>query len=328
MNTTRLLGVMGTATLVLMLKDSPKPAFPDAPPEPSAHIATSTSITPLPLAKSTRHTDAFAQFIPTDEGRQFRRGRGDGFIEGQRYPPPPPPKDVFWGDTFTFCRLTFDSVRSFPLGLGWSTDHPSGDRNLMIRVGELTAIPINKDRNGDPVHVVVRATDEQLRDYPFLFASDVGTLEFSDREVEALREYLVRGGFLWVDDFWGDLAWSFWKEQIDRVLPPDEFRTMDIPKNHPIFNIVFELDGVPQVPSIQYWSDSGGLTSELGDESRQANLKGIFDRDNRLLVLMSHNTDIADGWEREGQNKAFFDAFSIRGSYPLGINVVAYIMTH
>ena len=242
-----------------------------------------------------------------------------------------PQRDIFPGNKFTFCTVAYTSVRGEQLGFGWNTDYPDSGFNFMIRLEELTTIEISKKPNGDPNQVVVELTDEELFDYPYIFMSDVGTAEFSDAEVEALRSYLLRGGFLHVDDFWGQRAWNYWEMEIEKVLPPKEgYHWRDLPLTHEMFHIVFSVKEVPQVPSIQYWRGSrDGTTSERGLSTAEAHLRYIAEPDTgRIMVLMSHNTDIADGWEKEREDEAYFREFSVKKSYPIGINIIAYVMTH
>jgi hypothetical protein len=157
--------------------------------------------------------------------------------------------------------------------------------------------------------------------------SDVGTVGLTEPEVIALRTYLLKGGFLWADDFWGTAAWDVWRAQIARVLSPAEYPIFDLSADHPVFRTTFDVKKVPQIPAIQFWRDSGGGTSERGSESAIPHLRGIADRHGNLMVLMTHNTDIADAWEREGEDQQFFFSFSPDG-YALGINVLVYAMTH
>lgn len=245
-------------------------------------------------------------------------------------PPMPPRLDDFPQAEFTFCTVAYspNGYRE-PLGFGWNTDYPDSGHNFMLRLSQLTTIKIKTDQYGDPVQEVVRLTDESLFDYPYIFMSDVGTARFDRDEADALREYLLRGGMLHVDDFWGDDAWRNWVSEIYQVLPPDEYQIVDIPLTHEIFHIVFEVDEIPQVPSIQHWYRSGGATtSERGTETSEPHFRGIFDHDGRLMVLMTHNTDIADGWEKERENYEYFQTFSVKKSYPIGINIVVYALTH
>jgi hypothetical protein len=242
---------------------------------------------------------------------------------GWRGVPPRFPEEGFRPDgSFAFSRAFYTQVRRERLGHGWNTDYPDSDYNLTTRLSEVTLAPVRRDANGEPDHVVVRFTDSELLVHPFLFLSDAGTVGLSPEEAASLRLYLLKGGFLWVDDFWGESAWAHWQSEIAGVLP--EYAIVDVAPEHPIFHVFFDVPGVPQVPSIQHWYRSGGETSEMGAESAEPHLRGIFDEHGRLLVLMSHNTDIADGWEREGESAEYFELFSIPKSYPLGINVVLH----
>ena len=244
-----------------------------------------------------------------------------------RVPPKFPAEHVAHRD-FTFSRVMYDSDRREPGGQGWYTDYPTADRNLMIRLSELTTTSVGFDEREEPDHVVVQFDDEQLFNYPFIFMSDVGTLRLSVGDEQRLREYLLKGGFLWVDDFWGPYAWDQWVGEIRKVLPAGEYPIFDIPLDHPIHRGMFEVTAVPQVPSIQHWRRSGGSsTSERGYNSADVHFRAIADSHGRLLVLMSHNTDIADGWEREGEDYEFFYRFSI-DAYALGINIVVHTMAH
>ena len=99
------------------------------------------------------------------------------------------------------------------------------------------------------------------------------------------------------------------------------------PPDHPIHRALFEVASVPQVPAWQFWSQTGGDTSEMGPLSARAHMAAITDAQGRVMVLMTHNTDIADSWEREGEDPAYFHQFSPDG-YALGVNVLVHAMTH
>jgi hypothetical protein len=229
---------------------------------------------------------------------------------------------------FVYCRGYFEQVRYESGGMGWWTDYPNADHNFSVRLAELTRVPVPFDHRREPNFVVVRISDPLLYRCPLLFMEDVGTAKFSEGDVRSLRDYFLKGGFLWVDDFWGTRAWNYWAAEIGRVLPPDEFPIFDIPMSHPIMHALYDVKAVPQIPSINFWSrDYRGRTSERGADSAEVNWRGIQDRSGRLMVLMSHNTDIADSWEREGESEEYFDLFSPRG-YAIGVNVVVYALTH
>jgi hypothetical protein len=230
------------------------------------------------------------------------------------------------GRAFTFCRVAYRQVRREPMGQGWRTDYPDADRNLMLRLSQLTTTPIRTTPQGRPDHLIVQFTDDDLYQCPFIFMSDVGTMAMNADEADRLREYLLRGGFLWVDDFWGEYAWDAWVQELSKALPQADYPIEDIPTGHTIYNALYNVYDVPQVPSIQFWRRGSG-TSERGSASAVPHLRSIRDERGRIIVLMSHNTDIADGWEREGEDEEFFFEFSPK-AYALGINIVLYALTH
>jgi hypothetical protein len=235
--------------------------------------------------------------------------------------------DESFDGAFSFCRLFYRSVRTEYGGQGWWTDYPAADANFMIRLSELTKTRVSQDPDGSPNHLIVRADSPELFRCPFVTIEDAGTARFSDAEVDGLRQYLLKGGFLWADDFWGPLAWEYWTSELARVLPERNYEIVDITPDHPIFRMMFEFDHIPQIPSINHWRRSGGETSERGPDSARVNLRGITDSHGRLMVLMTHNTDIADAWEREAEDPRFFYLFSPEG-YAVGINILMYALSH
>ncbi len=226
---------------------------------------------------------------------------------------------------FMFCRLWYTTSRTMRSGLGWSTDYPAADSNFMTRLEELTPTHLERWENGDQGIVAVRATDPDIFKCPFLFMTDPGSVTFSQSEIEGLRRYLLKGGFLWADDLWGNRAWSYFETEMRRIFP--EYSIEEITPEHPIFAVLYEVNEVPQIPSYQSWSRSGGQTSEFGAETAVPHIRGIFDDEGRLLILNTFNTDIADGWEREGDVPFFFYTFS-PGAYGLGINIILWAMSH
>ena len=247
-----------------------------------------------------------------------------GVIEGAGAGIRTPPRDFNDGG-FTVCKWMFRSDRSEPSGVGWSTDYPFGEINLLIRLSELTKIHVSRDTRGDVNYWVVRATDDQLFKCPILIGSDVGTAGLSNAEVQRLREYLLKGGFLWVDDFWGTPAWEHWTSQIARVLP--EFPIVDVEPGDPIRQALFTIATVKQVPSIFSWGGPGSDPRERGSDSPHANFRAIADKQGRVMVAMTHNTDIGDAMEREGENPDYFAEYSPEG-YALATNIVLYALTH
>jgi len=231
----------------------------------------------------------------------------------------------FEDGAFTACKLMYTSTRREAGGAGWSTDYPFAAINLMTRLSELTRVRVSHDSSREVNYWVVRITDPELFECPFLIGTDVGTLAFSDEEVKRLREYLLKGGFLWVDDFWGTQSWEQWSAEIHKVLP--EYPIFDVPADHPIRNVLFSINNVEQVSSINFWRRSGGDTSERGADSPHADYRAIADGKGRIVVIMTHNTDIGDSMEREAEDPEFFAHFS-PGGYALVTNMVLYALTH
>ena len=252
------------------------------------------------------------------QGYRFREGSLPA-----RYAPEHMPDSAF-----VVCRLAYRSVRSEPMGIGWQTDYPFAEINLTTRLSELTKTRVSRRNNGEPNHFVVRLTDDALFNCPLTVASDVGTIGFRPDEIDRLRTYLLKGGFLWVDDFWGTLAWQQWSNEIAKVLPPSEYPIVDIDLDDPLLKTMFEVKQIPQITNIQFWRGvDGRSTSERGADSADVHLRAIRDARGRIVVLMTHNTDVADSWEREGDDPAFFQQFSPSG-YALGIDVLLHAMTH
>ena len=227
---------------------------------------------------------------------------------------------------FNFCRGYYTSNRPEDGGQGWRTDYPGADNNFSVRLSELTTVRVKMKPDGQPDNVVINLTDPLLYRCPILFMEDVGTARFSDEEVASLRADQRKGGFLEVDDFWGTRAWDQWAGEIGRVLPPSEYPIFDIPADHAIMHTLYDVKAVEQVSNIRFWANTGSV-SERGPDSPHDNFRAIADEHGRLMVVMAHNTDIPDTWEREGESKEYFDRFSPNG-YALGVNIMIYAMTH
>jgi hypothetical protein len=233
--------------------------------------------------------------------------------------------DSFDG-AFTFCRVLFRS-RLRGVGNGWGVDYPRADTNLPFRLSELTKISISRDATGEINHVVVRLTDAELFHCPFVMMTEPGGVVFDDAEAARLRDYLLKGGFLWADDFWGQRAWDIWSSEIAKVLSPARYPIVDLPLTHGLFHALYEVRRIPQIPSIGFWGGSGGLTSEQGIDSAEPHVRAIVDEAGRIMVLMTHNTDFGDAFEREGDNHEYFLQFAPDG-YAFGVNAILYAMTH
>jgi hypothetical protein len=233
--------------------------------------------------------------------------------------------DKDFDGSFHFCRVMFrQDFRGD--GGNWSVDYPRADINLSVRLSELTRADVSM-KNGEPNPLLIRLTDDALFRCPFIMMTEVGSASIDEKEAERLREYLLKGGFLWADDFWGSYAWEWWVGQFSRVLNPAEYPIVDLPSNHPLFSSQFVIKKVPQIASINYWAGSGGDTSERGEDSRDAHARAVLDKHGNIMVLMTHNTDLGDSFEREGDDPQYFYQMSVPG-YAFGINALLYAFTH
>ena len=220
-------------------------------------------------------------------------------------------------DVFTFVRVMYN-----PYGGGgwgkWRTDYPDSDLNFSFRLQQLTSLKVN------PNPVVLELTDPRLYDYPFLYIIEPGDgLGLTPEETECLRRYCFNGGFVMVDDFWGEYEWAMFYEDLKKVFPDRE--PVDLQLEHPIFHCVYDLAEKPQVPSIGH-ALSGQVTERW--DAPYANYRAVYDDNERMMMIICHNTDLGDGWEREGENVDYFHQYSEKWAYPMGINIVFYAMTH
>jgi hypothetical protein len=260
-------------------------------------------------------------------GGQRRGGGGRrGGFGGYQSAPRRPDAQSMTGD-FTFCRLAYRQAFDGDGG-GWGVDYPRADQNLSIRLSELSKAPVNFDENREPNFYVVVATDPELFDCPFVMMSEFGGTHFEPEEANALRNYMLKGGFLWVDDSWGSYAWDHWMGEVRKIFPNErEYPVIDVPINHSMFHTLFDAKKIPQIPSINSWGGPGGNTSERGADSAEVHARAIADSRGRIMFFMTHNTDFGDAYEREGDDPSYFYTFSVDG-YAIGIDTVIYAMTH
>jgi hypothetical protein len=252
---------------------------------------------------------------------EAQRRRGFGFGQSIRMAAP----DAF-DEGFHFCRVAFRGNR-YGDGGGWSVDYPRADINLSIRLSELTHTRVSFAPGGEPNTLVAELTNESLFQCPFVMMTEVGAAFLTVEEAEALRNYLLKGGFLWADDFWGSYAWEAWANEFAKVLPPAQYPVRELPLDHAIFRSMFVMEKVPQIPSINFWAGSGGGTSERGSDSAVPHARAVIDSRQRIMALFTHNTDIGDSWEREADDPQYFITFGVDG-YAFAVNVVLYALTH
>ncbi|MBC7983617.1 MAG: DUF4159 domain-containing protein [Candidatus Obscuribacterales bacterium] len=245
---------------------------------------------------------------------------------------PQAPADL---SVFTFTRGAYDSVGGFGdayyqydgrVWARWETDYPEGDENFSVRLKQLTRVNVS----AKATKRTFDATD--LGDFPFLYVADPGWMTLSKAEQAGLRRYLMNGGFVWVDDFWGDGEWQNLAEVMRAVLPAVQWR--EITTTHPIFHTVFEINEMPQIPALPFASRGGGGTAESpgshkfpGGSTDTPHLRGWFDESGRLMLVATFNTDLGDGFEREAFGQWYFETFSTK-AYMLGTNIVTYALTH
>jgi hypothetical protein len=276
---------------------------------------------------------------------RFGRGRGYGYGEGgyatdssntAREIPSHSTGTPVWTnpngftkDVFTFARVRYTQGSSGygyggygrRGGSGWSTDLPDSDLNLSYRLQQMTSM------KADPDGRILDLSNPEISDYPWLYIVEPGGLGFSDEEVVALRKYLLNGGFLMFDDFWGEAAWANVEREMKRVFPDRSFSELSL--DHPLYSCVFQIKSKGQVPNIGLGEESQhhGITWER-DDAKTVHHRVLYDDKGRMMVFAAHNTDNGDGWEREGEAEYYFKTFSEKIAYPLGINVIFYAMTH
>jgi hypothetical protein len=259
------------------------------------------------------------------------RGRDNRAVETAREMPSELEPPAAWTNTpgfskdvFTFVRIKYHGHRRGRWGSGagfWEIDAPDSDLNFSFRLQQMTSLKV------DPNGRFLEITDPALFDFPWIYIVEPGGLIFLDEEVPILRRYLLNGGFLMVDDFWGEAEWENFEREIKRIFPEREIVDLDL--DHPIFHCVFEIKAKHQIPNVRTgtWSERTGITWETPD-SKEVHYRAINDDKGRMMVMICHNTDLGDGWEREGENEYYFREFSEKAAYPLGINIVFYAMTH
>jgi len=220
---------------------------------------------------------------------------------------------------FYFTRGIYSGeFDDYDQGGRWAVDYPKADRQFLVALKRLSIVDAYESDHA------LELTDPGLRRFPFLYAVEVGSMSLSEAEVLALRNYLLAGGFLVIDDFWGSWAWEQFVGEMQKVLP--ERVIVDVPQEHPVFHVFYNIDELVQVPNLRlgWGADAGGPTHEY--DGYVPRLRGIFDDDGRLMVLINWNTDLGDAWEWADHPR-----YPLRFStyaFEMGINFVIYGMTH
>jgi hypothetical protein len=221
---------------------------------------------------------------------------------------------------FYFTRAIYSSygrpgLRGFGRGGSWDTDYPKADRQFLIVIEEILGLDAFDFENA------VSLADPELRRYPFLYALEVGRMELTEEEVRGLRDYLYAGGFLVVDDFWGTQEWNVFEYNMRRVLPGRPFVELDL--DHPLFQAFYEIDEIKQVPNVNN-GRRGGPTWER--DGFEPHVLGIFDDNDRLMVVINWNTDLGDAWE--WAEDPYYPLELSTFAYEMGANLIVYGMSH
>jgi hypothetical protein len=197
----------------------------------------------------------------------------------------------------------------------WAIDYPKADRQFLTVLKNLIDIDAYDRDNA------VRLDDPRVRRYPFLYALEVGRMDMSDAEILGPRGYLEAGGFLVIDDFWGAREWANFEYQMSRVLPG--FRIEELPMDHPIFNMVYDIEEIRQVPNVGNGTRGGPTWECRGCYPR---VFGIHDDAGRLMVVINWNTDLGDAWE--WAENPYYPLEYSTFAYEMGVNMVVYGMSH
>jgi hypothetical protein len=230
------------------------------------------------------------------------------------------------GDEFTFVRIQYENLHGgfdggFDDGDGWgmrstwAIDYPAADHNFLRGVRRLTHIHINSNP------IVLRLDDDRIFEYPFLYMLEVGRSggpSFTEKEIQNLREYLLRGGFLFIDDFWGTWQWDTFYGVFSKIFPDRSM--VDLDQGHQIFHCFYDIDGPQMIPRV-----FNPENYPEQDVDRPFN-RAILDDDGRVMVLINWNSDMGDGWEHT-YHPGYPTKYA-NMAYKLGINYLIYALTH
>jgi len=244
-----------------------------------------------------------------DNFRNFRQ---------RRRAPAPAPTGPSFGE-YTFVRTIYDSpprARGYYGGGTWTTDYPEADNNFIVGLREWAGTNLKIAPRPEQLEIM----DERIFDYPILYAVEPGFMDLSTEQAARLHEYILRGGFLYFDDFWGEAEWDNVREQFHKIDP--EYEIKDLPLSHPIFHSYFDIEEVIQIPNV--YNAQRGVTSEKGGII--PHYSGIIDKHGRTIAFISGNCDTGDAWE--WINDPVYPVKYGLPAYKLGINVVIYAMSH
>jgi hypothetical protein len=227
------------------------------------------------------------------------------------------------GSEFHFARLVYrDSGRGRGFGnRSWTTDMPEAEHFFMQGLMRLTRVDgtevsVYNGAGGERVDLM----DGSIYDYPFVYGVEVGRWALSDDEAAMLRDYLLRGGFLMVDDFHGSEQWAGFAAVMKRVFPDRPI--LDIPSDAEVFHVLYDLDERIQIPGLAALYN--GVTYE--QDGVTPTWRGIYDDEDRLIVAINHNMDLGDAWEH-ADTPGYPEPMTAL-AYRFAVNYVIYSMTH
>lgn len=250
---------------------------------------------------------------PVDDFSNFRNRR--------RPTSDPQPAGASFGE-FTFVRTIYESPsrgygrRSYYGGGTWTTDYPEADNNFIVGLREWAGTNLKIAPRPEALEIL----DDRMFDYPIIYIVEPGFMELNPEQAARLREYILRGGFIFLDDFWGEYEWQNVQEQFRRILP--EYEIKDLPLSHPIFHSYLDVEEVVQVPNV--YNAQRGITSEKGGVV--PHYMGIENKDGRMVAFLARNCDLGDAWE--WINDPAYPVKYGLPAYKVGINVVIYAMSH
>lgn len=264
--------------------------------------------------------------------QQFPRQSSSGIIsmDGEVFPPENPKEKAEW----IFARFDYGTSQGFGNGSNrgfgyggyggfrggrrfrrWAADWPKSDRQFILGVKRLTLIQARSTEH------VANSEGDDIFNYPWLYVEDPGAWQLNEAQAQKLREYVQRGGFIMLDDSWGDREWATMAEGVHMILPGRPIE--DLANDDEIFRVVYDLSQRVQIPGTRYiW----GRHRAMSPDEARPRWSAVRDKDGRILIAICHNSDVGDAWE--WADSPHYPEAAASESYRIGINYIIYAMTH